>query len=49
MQEGEGKADTLSEYTELASQYGLVVLFSVVFPLAALLCLIGSSLKLKAL
>ena len=49
MQEGEGKADTLSEYTDLASQFGLVVLFSVVFPLASLLCLIASGLKLKAI
>ena len=49
MVEGEGKADTLSEYTDLATQFGLVVLFSVVFPLAALLCLIASSLKLKAI
>jgi hypothetical protein len=49
MEAGENKADTMSGYVDIISQFGIVVLFNLAFPLVSVLCLASVYLKLKTI
>jgi len=46
---GENKADTMSEYIYLITQFGIVVIFNLAFPLVSVFSLVSVYLKLKSI
>ena len=49
MEAGENKADTMSEYIDIISQFGIVAIFNLAFPLVSVFSIISVYLKLKAI
>jgi len=45
----DGEADAAGEYMDISLQFGLIVMFSNVLPLAAFLCLVANGMKLYAM